>query len=446
MNQQLALVIEDDRNLSRAYKRVLTGLGYNVEISNTVSEARLCIRNHAPSLILVDIELPDGNGLDLMDELRSSTRERFIVISGNTSQRAAIKSIRHRAVEFVSKPVALRELKQIIGEAVAVDSIDNTRKPIAQKHASSTLDDDTADCWINHGSSPVLVELRTAISFSAEQRKGHALIIGEPGLEKRSVATALHHRARRQGNIVFVDCDAVNEIALNDKLFGDHGNSLSHKIGEGGSIAQAVGGTLVLDNVDTLSRELQSALSMFLDTGVFKRPGTETSFKAVVAVVGIISDQGNVGSLRTDFSARLGQVTLNVPSLRECVRDIPTIAQWLLPQSAGYRAHHAFSDSMMTQFLQMPWTHNVSEMRAAIQAAVDAMTGPDDDACNQLQLPQDYQHKDWNPFNDLVGLTLREFGNQLITSTLSHCQGDKAKTAKMLNISLKTLYNRLNSQ
>ena len=185
---------------------------------------------------------------------------------------------------------------------------------------------------------------------------------------------------------------------------------------------------------------------MFLDTGVFKRPGTETSFKAVVAVVGIISDQGNVGSLRTDFSARLGQVTLNVPSLRECVRDIPTIAQWLLPQSAGYRAHHAFSDSMMTQFLQMPWTHNVSEMRAAIQAAVDAMTGPDDDACNQLQLPQDYQHKDWNPFNDLVGLTLREFGNQLITSTLSHCQGDKAKTAKMLNISLKTLYNRLNSQ
>ena len=445
MNQQLALVIEDDRTLSRAYRRVLTDLGYNVVVSDTVSEARLCIRNLAPSLILVDIELPDGNGLDLMDELRSSTRERFIVISGNTSQRAAIKSIRHRAVEFVSKPVALRELKRIIGEAFVADSIDNASKPVEENRPALRLDDDTPGCWINHGSSPALVELRTAISFSAEQRKGHALIVGEPGLEKRSVAMTLHHRARRSGNIVFVDCEACPTEALSENLFGGDSYGHSRHIGEGGSIARAVGGTLVLDNVDSLSRELQSALSMFLDTGVYKRRTADASFKAVVAVVGIVSDQGKVGSLRTDFSARLGQVTLNIPSVCECVRDIPNIAQWLLPQSTGYQPHYTFSNTMMSQLLDAPWTHNISEMRELIQASVDAKASSTD-THGRLELPQAHQYSNWDPFNDLVGLTLRDFGDQLITSTLAYCQGDKAKTAKALNISLKTLYNRLNSQ
>ena len=184
---------------------------------------------------------------------------------------------------------------------------------------------------------------------------------------------------------------------------------------------------------------------MYLDTGVFKRSGTATSFKAVAAVVGIVSDQGNVSSLRTDFSARLGQVTLNIPSLRECVYDIPTVAQWLLPQSTGYQPHFTFSDTMMSQLVQNPWQHNVSELRAVIQSSVDAMSHPDA-ANGELQLTSAHEHSNWNPFHDLVGMTLRDFGDQLIASTLAYCQDDKVKTAKTLNISLKTLYNRHNSQ
>jgi len=336
-------------------------------------------------------------------------------------------------------------LKRIIGEAFVADSIDNASKPVEENRPALRLDDDTPGCWINHGSSPALVELRTAISFSAEQRKGHALIVGEPGLEKRSVAMTLHHRARRSGNIVFVDCEACPTEALSENLFGGDSYGHSRHIGEGGSIARAVGGTLVLDNVDSLSRELQSALSMFLDTGVYKRRKAEASFKAVVAVVGIVSDQGKVGSLRTDFSARLGQVTLNIPSVCECVRDIPNIAQWLLPQSTGYQPHYTFSDTMMSQLLDAPWTHNISEMRELIQTSVDAKASSTD-THGRLELPQAHQYSNWDPFNDLVGLTLRDFGDQLIASTLAYYQGDKAQTAKALNISLKTLYNRLNSQ
>lgn len=445
MNQQLALIIEDDPTLSRAYRRVLTGLGFDVKVSDTIAEARLYIRNLAPTLILVDIELPDGNGLDLMDELRSSTRERFIVISGNMSQRAAIKSIRHRAVEFVAKPVSLHALKQIIGDAVTIEPVDDSVKHSDQISVASIQDGQNSDCWINHGSSPPIVELRTAISFSAELRKGHALIVGEPGLEKRSVAMVLHHRSRRQGSIVFVDCQACAGDTLINELFGSDANDTGGDSGKDGSIAKAVGGTLVLENVDKLSRELQSALSMFLDTGVFKRPGTDASLKAVVAVVGILSDKGKVDTLRTDFSARLGQVTLQIPSLRECVSDIQSIAHWLLPQSTGYQQHYTLSATMMSQLLETPWAQNIRELRAAIQSSVDAMASTTE-LHGQLELPPAYQCNNWNPFDDLVGLNLRDFGDQLIAATLNDCQGDKAKTAQTLNISLKTLYNRLGSQ
>lgn len=445
MSPQLALIIEDDRTLSRAYRRVLKDLGYNVEISHTIADARLSIRDLAPTLILVDIQLPDGNGLDLMDELRSSTRERFIVISGNSSQRAAIKSIRNRAVEFIDKPISLQELKRVIGEAVTPDRVDVAGKTQNSAPLASTPESDEADCWINYGSSPPLVELRTAISFSAELRKGHALIVGEPGLEKRSVAMVLHQRSRRQGNIVFFDCANHADNTLGDKLFGDKRKSSLNDSEQSGSIAKAAGGTLVLENVDKLSRDIQSALSMFLDTGVYRCPGTDASFKAVVAVVGIVSEHGMVASLRKDFSARLGQVTLRVPSLRECVGDIRTIAQWLLRQSAGYKQHYTLPEELVSQLVEAPWMQNIHELRTAIQSSVDAM-GHDAESHGKLHLTQEYQCDDWNPFDDLVGMTLRDFGDQLIVATLADCKGDKMKTAQTLDISLKTLYNRLNSQ
>ncbi len=442
MNQKLALIIEDDEKLSRAYSRVLSDLGYNVEVSSTIADARLCIRNLAPSLILVDIELPDGNGLDLMDELRSSTQERFIVISGNTSQQAAIKSIRHRAIEFITKPVSLSDLKRVIGKTTAQDPVNIADRPRHQANSTAAYQSELEDSWINHGSSPRLVQLRTAISYSAELRKGHALIVGEPGVEKRSVAMALHRRSRRVGSIVFLDCGAFSTDTLSDELFGTGDNTQDSA---SGSIVKAVGGTLVLENVDMLSRDLQSALSMFLDSGVFKRPRREESYKAIVAVVGVVSDQGKVESLRKDFSARLGQVTLNIPNLRECTSDILTIAQWLLVQASNHGRQYKLSDNMVSHLLEAPWTENIKELRAAIQASVDAKENSND-TDDELELPLRYQRSNWNPYNELVGLTLRDFGDQLIAATLDYCQGDKTKTAQTLDISLKTLYNRLNSQ
>ncbi|MFK7857439.1 MAG: sigma-54-dependent transcriptional regulator [Granulosicoccus sp.] len=442
MSRKLALVIEDDQTLSRAYQRVLVDLGYRVEISNNIADARLMIRDMAPVLILVDIELPDGNGLDLMDELRNSTRERFIVISGNSTQRAAIKSIRHRAVKFVTKPVSLSELKLLVGEAITNDS-DVVDLSGITTQTTATDTPEYEDSWINHGNSPALVELRTAISFSAELRKGHALIVGEPGLEKRSIAIELHKRSRRSGKIVFMDCANQTDKNLQREMFGLNSNQDRSAMDQG-CIGTAAGGTLVLDNVDKLSDEMQSVLSLFLDTGIFKQPDSEQGYKAIVAVLGIVSDQGKPDCLRTDFVARLSKVTLNVPSLRECASDIPAISNWLLATIKHKETDYFMPGSMLSQMREARWPGNISELRNAIQGAVDHATIAGSSE-NKLHLPKKLQQHRWEPLTEMVGLTLRDFGKQLIVATLAHHQGDKAKTAQTLGISLKTLYNRLNT-
>jgi len=438
-----ALIIEDDPALSRAYQRVLVDLGYRVEIANSVADARLQVRNFAPALILVDIELPDGNGLDLMDELRNSTKERFIVISGNSSQVAAIKSIRHRAVEYIVKPVSLSDLKRSVGKAIS-DVTEQSNPDISPTiKAPSESNPERQDCWINHGDSPSLVELRTALSFSAELRKGHALIIGEAGLEKCVIAMELHKRSRRKGKIAFLDCASQANIDLQTELFGTF-SSANETIERRGCIDTAAGGTLVLQNVDYLSQELQSSISLFLDTGTFKRAGSEQGFNATIAVVGILSDQSKLDSLKKDFALRIGKVSLYVPSLRDCVGDVAKIARWLLEQIKPPKSGYTLSDSMSAQISEARWPGNVRELRDSIQMAIDHSASSELPG-DELHLPEALQNNRWDPLDELVGLTLRDFSKGLVLATLAHHHGEKVSTAKTLGISLKTLYNRLNS-
>jgi len=438
-----ALIIEDDPSLSRAYQRVLVDLGYRVEIANSVADARLQVRNFAPALILVDIELPDGNGLDLMDELRNSTKERFIVISGNSSQVAAIKSIRHRAVEYIVKPVSLSDLKRSVGKAISEVTEQSNPDISPASKAPSESNTERQDCWINHGDSPSLVELRTALSFSAELRKGHALIIGEAGLEKCVIAMELHKRSRRKGKIAFLDCTSQASIDLQTELFGTF-ISANETIERRGCIDTAAGGTLVLQNVDYLSQELQSSISLFLDTGTFKRAGSEQGFNATVAVVGILSDQSKLDSLKKDFALRIGKVSLYVPSLRDCVGDVAKIARWLLEQIKPPKSGYTLSDSMSAQISEARWPGNVRELRDAIQMAIDHSASSELPG-DELHLPEALQNNRWDPLDELVGLTLRDFSKGLVLATLAHHHGEKISTAKTLGISLKTLYNRLNS-
>lgn len=437
-----SLVLEDDITLARAYQRILESLGYNVAVAHRVDEARALIRDKAPELLLIDIDLPDGNGLDLMEELRNDTRGRFIVISGDNSQRAAIKSIRNQAVELLLKPVDLASLRARLSPMAAGRSAGEAPQSSGSLAAGGKVG------WIHVGTHHALSALRTAMSYSAERSRGHALITGETGVEKPSVAQAIHERGRRTGQCLLIDCsDEQGEIGM-VRIFGRE-DPETGEILHRGYIEQAAAGTLVLDHVEKLPPEIQSRLVPFLDSGSFRRVDGVRGAEATLSVIGIARSSGTTDvdetSLRSDFLFRLAQITLAVPNLRQCRDDIQTIADSILAHSLGEKSgDRVFSAASRHRIANATWRRNIRELRSVIEQAV-AVTGPGE----EVEIVLDNAHLSTaEPESEIdrwVGTTIWEFERQLLNATLTHFDGDKEKTAKTLGVSLKTLYNRMNA-
>ncbi|WP_169727502.1 sigma-54-dependent transcriptional regulator [Granulosicoccus antarcticus] len=436
-----SLVLEDDVTLAKAYQRILESLGYDVLVAHRVDEARALIRDKAPDLMLVDIDLPDGNGLDLMAELRNDTRGRFIVISGDDSQRAAIKSIRNQAVELLLKPVDLESLRQRLAPLASRTSADE----LAETGGSVMA---VRSGWVHVGRHHALSALRTAMSYSAERSRGHALITGETGVDKISVARSIHERGRRSGQCLVIDCsDEQGEIGM-VRIFGQE-DSATGEILHKGYIEQAAAGTLVLDHVEKLPAEIQSRLLPFLDSGSFRRVDGASGAEATLSVIGIARSSHTTDvdetSLRSDFLFRLAQITLAVPNLRQCRDDIQAIADLLLAQSlAGKSEGLVFSQASKALLANTTWRRNISELRSVIEQAV-AATPPGMEVELVLESSKSLSTEPQSEIEKWVGTTIWEFERQLLNATLTHLDGDKEKTAKTLGVSLKTLYNRMNA-
>jgi len=444
------VILEDDIVLSKAFERVLVSLGFVVTVVHTIADARLAIRDVSPELIMLDISLPDGNGLDLMSELGVSARRRFIVISGDNSQRAAIKSIRHQAVELLIKPVSLDELRQCIRRVVAT-----AEEQRGQVCSSRTAIDDNknSQCvkrypsfWIEHGTSSVLRNLRVSASLSAERRRGRTLIIGAQGTAKCEVARAVHYRARRMGQCVIVDCRQVYGDISTRAFFGEIDPANGESV-HPGYIEQARGGTLVLNHVQYLSASVQSALIAFFDTGYFRPTFSAYSVSAVVAVVGIVqsstaNNTTKIAPLRADFKHRLAQVTLRVPSLGQCVGDVVTIAQFILDNmvEAG-QAPVQLSQNSMSTLSESRWPGNVEQLRQVIEESLKKHVKGEPLELHPEQLLVAGSPK--TAIEPYIGRSLEELERELFLATLDFHDGDRRAVAKTLGISLKTLYNRL---
>ncbi len=457
-----SLVLEDDVTLARAYERVLVSLGYQVTIAHRVDAARTQIRDTAPDLMLIDIDLPDGNGLDLMEELRNDTRGRFIVISGDDSQRAAIKSIRSQAVELLLKPVDLASLRKMLdpdnpdlaitasdeqGSSTA-DSTEGGAQTSAERTAGVVAAADAKTGWFQVGKHHALSTLRTTMSFSAERSRGHALITGEPGVDKPSVARAIHQRGRRTGECLIIDCAGETDELAMVRMFGQE-DPRTGEVLHRGYIEQAAAGTLVLDHVEKLPVDMQSRLLPFLESGSFRRVDGSKGAEATLSVIGIARDAGTTDvdetSLRSDFLFRLAQTTLAVPNLRQCRDDIQEIADWLVAEAAGSRAGNLQLSAASRELVaNAVWKRNVRELRSVIEQAV-AATGSGEEVVIEADQTDAVSADSGSDISQWVGTTIWEFERQLLNATLLHFDGDKEKTAKTLGVSLKTLYNRMNA-
>jgi len=444
MNDNFAVVLEDDKTLANALARVVRSLGYEVAVADTIAKARRRIGERAPAIMLVDVNLPDGDGLEFMAELAESVRPNFVVITGDSSQQVAVKCIRARAFDMLPKPIKLADLKETVTRAIDARQEGLVEVDSANSESIPRIDTST----ISIGESIASRDLRTMIKQAASMTKCLVIIEGETGTEKNAVAEAVHVNSQRLGRVITVNCAGERDANAHSRFFGVE-DGASGNARHQGYLEQAAAGTLVLDDVTELAPELQARLLSFMDTGQFVRTDGIQPVRARVGIIGIarspVDDALKSGALREDFYYRLAQFSVRVPRLQQRADDKLVIAEHLLGEiNERSGSRKVLSEPAKQALAEYTWPGNVRELKNALHRACiesDAGTRIDfreleDDSAVETRNQQ---------IAEFVGKTFWQIEKELLYATLDHNGGDKEKTSKMLGISLKTLYNRLHA-
>ena len=431
------LIIDDEPAIRELIAEIAVDQGYTVAQAGDVRQARIQVERHKPDVVLLDMQLPDGDGIELWKRMELDAQ--VVFITGHSTVESAIEALRCGAVDYLTKPIALRRLRGILGELRTM-----TENSAAAQGAGSS-----ANAFARIvGNSPA-IQLLCAHIEKVAPTQATVLLVGESGTGKELAAEAIHLAStRHEKPFMAVNCGAISPNLIESELFGHEkgaftGADRQHK----GYFERADGGTLFLDEITEMSMELQVRLLRVLETGRFLRVGAHTEIAANVRVVAATNRNPEQavakGTLREDLYHRLSVFPLELPPLRERGEDILLIADHFLSGlNKEYSTNKRFSPEASQAMLQYSWPGNIRELRNYVYRsyilADDVIKGD----FNSFSLES--HSAGWgSEITVPVGVPLADANRQLILATLKQCGGVKKAAAEMLGISLKTLYNRL---
>jgi two-component system, NtrC family, response regulator HydG len=431
------LLVDDDKRFLDATVQLLSLLGHNVTAAESVGQARELIGKNVYTHLILDLILPDGSGLHLLEALPAQNKTKITFITGHPSIKFIVKKLYGSNISYLIKPIDLQQL-----EALFEVDIPTTRKT-----------DSSIKLHFNFlvGESAPMQYLYEMIERVAAT-KANVLLLGESGVGKEMVAEAIHYASQAEGRYVAANCGAFSRELINSELFGHEKGAFTgatHR--KTGVFEQANKGTLFLDEITEMPVDLQPNLLRALETQKVTRLGATTNVDIECRVVSATNrteqDIAVSGCLREDLYFRLAVFPIYIPPLRARKEDIPLLVQHFLAAfNQEYGGEIGINDASLKRLLSYDWPGNVRELRHAIHRAYIMA----DQQQKLLVLPENLT----SPFSKVtpqpqagvrVGKTVEEVERELIESTLEHFDGDKKQAADILGISLKTLYNRLNS-
>ncbi|MGH8511218.1 MAG: sigma-54-dependent transcriptional regulator [Gammaproteobacteria bacterium] len=436
------LIVDDDTDSLRSLAELVGCEGFTVATASTLGEARQKMAERQPDLLLLDIQLPDGSGMDLFQDLKSRRATEVVLITGSPSLATSIEALRLGATDYLIKPLNVKQLKSILSRvarpAELKEEIDTLRGELRQfGHFGRLI-----------GVSPAMQTVYDQIARVAPTA-ATVLITGESGAGKELVAQTIHELSRRRKRpFLPINCSAISAQLIESEMFGHEkgsftGATRSHQ----GYIERADGGTLFLDEVTEMPVELQAKLLRVLETGAVMRVGgeeyLETDVRMIAATNRVPEEAVVEGKLREDLLYRLQVFPLHLPPLRERTEDIELLADYFLAEiNRAENARKTISPDALYEVKGYGWPGNVRELKNIIHRAFIMA----DDVIDAQFLPQGLGSPQINrgtSLNIQVGMKIGEAERRLILATLERCGGSKEKTAEMLGISSKTLYNRL---
>ena len=433
------LIVDDDANTREALTALAQQEGFTTAAAASVAEARIELVRQRPDVVMMDLRLPDGSGTDLLEDLEDRSSIETILITGRSSVESSVDALRLGASDCLTKPVNLQRLKAILsrvpksGELRA--EIGALRDELRRLGRFGRL----------VGRSPAMQEVYDKIARVAPT-EATVFLMGESGTGKEIVARTIHELSRRRKRpFLAIDCGAISANLIENEMFSE----------------QADGGTLFLDEITAMPVQLQARLLRALETGTLMRMGTsgcvETDVRVIAATNCDPREAVRAGKLREDLYHRLNVFALEIAPLRERAEDIELIASHLLEEmneACGTRKE--FAPGAIATLKERAWPGNVRELknyihRVFIMAGDEGLAGPQPDSeqtpmrNSTSSSPSAAAPSNGNgpAITVPLGTPLSVAARELILSTLEHCGGERKRTAEMLGICTKTLYNRL---
>ncbi len=442
------LIVEDDKASREALLTWCERRGLRGRGADSVAAAKIALAEHTPDLALLDLDLPDGTGLELLEELGASQDTDVVMISGRTTVNAAIDALRMGARDFLTKPVEMPRLNAIIGTLARTAHL---RREVSTLRGQLRKLGRFGDLV---GESDVMQDVYTAIERVAPTGEPVALV-GPTGTGKEVTAQTIHSLSRRHDKpFVPVNCGAVPATLMESEFFGhERGAFTGADSRRRGLFEQADGGTLFLDEITEMPVELQVKLLRVLETGEITRVGGSKSITVDVRIIAATNREPQEavddGHLRADLMYRIWVFPIELPPLEARGNDVVLLAQTFLDHlNEENETMKEFSPGAIAAMRGHDWPGNVRELQNSVRRAfVMAKTHIGTDELPELG-SVDLSHAAPTSSSDgaLVvapGMSIKEAERMLIEATLEATGGDKKAACDQLGISLKTLYARL---
>lgn len=450
------LIIDDERTILLTLEALLGRHGYQPETAATASYGLRQLKANSPAVVLLDLQLPDANGLEMLDQIKREHPEtQVIILTAHDSLSNAIESIKRGAYHFISKPYAPEELLSLIEKALEKQSLlretEHLRRKTQQLEKRLEIAETRLAPVIKSKAMQEIQELVEAMAPS----EANVLITGESGVGKEVIANVIHIRSRRaEKPMVKLNCAAFPQAMIESELFGYVRGAFTGAMNDfPGMIASASGSTLFLDEISEMPPELQTRFLRVLQEREYRPLGSTKTLKADFRVIAAtnrpISKALAENRLRADLYYRLNTFQIEIPPLRDRKEDIPLLVSSFLKRFAADlgKTEPEIAPEAFQKLLDYSWPGNVRELQNAMEYAV-VLARENKISVKELpaevQLPAALQKTERRENHQNSGtLSLEDLERNAILQALAQTHGNKKKAAQLLGIQRPTLYNKM---
>ncbi|MEK6301885.1 MAG: sigma-54 dependent transcriptional regulator [Acidobacteriota bacterium] len=463
MARERILIVDDEEMTRWTLTEALRAWGYTSVDAGSVAGGLAAFNSEHPDAVLLDVNLPDGSGLDMLSEIKRHQPDAVVIImTGNVTVADTIAALRGGAYDFVSKPINLEELQVTIRNGIEARLLRKEVRSFRRERAREFNLDQII------GQSPGMVAMFKLARKVAESEVSSVLLQGESGTGKDLVAKAIHYASRRaEGPFVAINCAALPATLIESELFGyEKGAFTDAKARKEGLFEQAEGGTLFLDEIGEVELSLQAKLLRVLEEGAFRRLGglkdSSLDARVIAASNRDLKAESETGRFRLDLYYRLSVIQIDMPAIRERGDDVILLAEHYIEHfnERLRKRVRGLSPEVACIFQAYDWPGNVRELRNVIERV---MILEDGDVITPAYLPRGLAPDDKggaadSPRRDTksavessdgefalpsTGVVLDDVEMSLVKQALERSRGNQTRAAALLGISRDQLRYRI---